>query len=213
MSLIINNQIWQLTEKLYIHCYDTSGFVDFLESYEVKLPDDFYSNFEIYSFMSTEQNKFVQYMQRVPSYRYIPILEKITFNGKIKNTQRDNWNYYGIYIRHWYPELIKQLKQVGLEIDDTSNKLSFQGSEMDTIQDGSDFLKYNFSDPFLDYIKKEINENHNDRHYLSVMVLSRKLFECLVKRIFEVVFRKYDERGVYNEQNHSLWFNKKKPYT
>jgi len=39
------------------------------------------------------------------------------------------------------------------------------------------------------------------------MVLIRKLIECLVLRIFEIVFRKRDERGVYNGQNHSLWFD------
>jgi len=133
MSFIIDNQIWQLAEKLYIHCYETSGFVDFLEFFKVKLPDDFYSNFEIYSFMSTEQNKFAQYMQRVPSYRYVSILEKIVFDEKIKNTRRDNWNYYGVYIRDWYPELIRQLEQAGLKIDDVSSKLSFQGSETKNI--------------------------------------------------------------------------------
>jgi len=34
--------------------------------------------------MSTEQNQFAQHMQGVPSYRYIPILEKIVFDEKIK---------------------------------------------------------------------------------------------------------------------------------
>lgn len=198
MSLIVYNKIWQLTEKLYIHCYGIDGFVSFLESHEVKLPDGFYNNFEIYSFMSTEQNQFAQHMQGVPSYRYIPILEKIVFDEKIKNTKRDNWNYYGIYIRDWYTELIRQLKRRKLNIDNNNSKLTYMGHEIVHVQTGSDFLKYNFNDPFLDYIKKEINETYHNGHYLAVMVLSRKLIECLIKRIFEIVFRKHDERGVYH---------------
>ena len=83
------------------------------------------------------------------------------------------------------------------------------GFEAVQIQADSDFLRYNFNDPFLDYIKKEINETCHNRHYLAVMVLIRKLIECLVVRICEVVFRKYDGKG-YNSQNHSLWFNKTK---
>ena len=207
MSLIVYNKIWQLTEKLYIHCYGIDGFVSFLESHEVKLPDGFYNNFEIYSFMSTEQNQFAQFMQGVPSYRYIPILEKIVFDEKIKNTKRDNWNYYGIYIRNWYPELIRQLKRSKLNIDNNNSKLTYMGHEIVHVQTGSDFLEYNFNDPFLDYIKKEINETSHNGHYLAVMVLSRKLIECLVVRICEVVFPKYNERRVYSNQNHSLWFD------
>jgi len=210
MSFVINNQIWQLAEKLYIHCYEIDGFVNFLRSHKINLPDDFYSNFEIYSFMSTEQNRFAQFMQRVPSYRYLPILEKIIFDEKIKSTQRDNWNYYGVYIRRWYPELLDQLKQAGLEIDDSNNKIIPRESEAGKIQEKPDFLRYNFNDPFLDYIRKEINENYNNTQYLAVMVLSRKMAECIIIRIFEVVFRKHDSSGVYNEPNHFLWFDKSK---
>jgi len=209
MGLIVNNKIWQLTEKLYIHCYGIDGFVSFLESHEVKLPDGLYDNFEIYSFMSTEQNQFTQQMQGVPSYRYIPILEKIVFDEKIKNTQRDNWNYYGTYIRGWYPKLIRKLEKNEVNINNRKHRLYYMGFEAVQIQADSDFLRYNFNDPFLDYIKKEINETYHNRHYLAVMVLIRKLIECLAVRICEVVFRKYDGKG-YNSQNHSLWFNKTK---
>ena len=209
MGLFINNKIWQLTEKLYIHCYGKDSFVSFLESHEVKLPDGLYDNFEIYSFLSTEQNHFAQQMQGVPSYRYIPILEKIVFDEKIKNTQRDNWNYYGIYIRSWYPELIRELEENEVNINNRKHRLYYVESEAAKIQADSDFLRYNFNDPFLDYIKKEINETFHNRYYLAVMVLTRKLIECLIVRICEVVFQKYDGKG-YNSQNHSLWFNKKR---
>lgn len=207
MGFIINNQIWQLAEKLYIHCYEINGFIDFLKSHEVNLPDNFYNGFEVYSFMSSERNDFAQFMQNVPSYRYIPILEGIVFNEKVKNTQKDNWNYYGTYIKTWYPELLKQFKETGLSIDDSKNKIILIEAETEKSIDNLDFLQCNFNDQLLNYIKKEINEGYNSGHFLAVMVLSRKLAECLIVRVFEVVFRKQDENGVYNGNNHSLWFD------
>ena len=111
MGFIISNKIWQLTEKLYIHCYKLDGFVSFLESYEIIFPNNFYNTFEIYSFMSIEQNRFSHFMQRVPFYKCISILEKIVFDERIKNTQQDNWDYYGIAVNTWYPELIKEIKK------------------------------------------------------------------------------------------------------
>jgi len=48
---------------------------------------------------------------------------------------------------------------------------------------------------FLDYIKKEINESYRERLYLAVMILTRKLIECIIHRIFEIVFRERDENG------------------
>lgn len=207
MALVIKNRLWELSEKLYIHCYKTSGFIDFLRSNGVNLPDDYYSNFEVYSFMSTEQNNFAQFMQRIPTYRYFPILEKIIFNENIKNTQRDNWNYYGTYIKKWYPELVNQIKQAGLVLDDLGQKISVQEIEQDFPGGNLDFLQYDFKDPFLDYLKKEINENYNDGHYVAVVILSRKLMECIVLRIYEIVFREKDENGIYNARHHGLWYD------
>lgn len=210
MGFVINNQIWQLTEKLYVHCYEPGGFVNFLESQEINLPENFYSDFEIYSFMSSDQNNFASFMQNVPSYRYISLLEKIVFDEKIKNTQRDNWNYYGAYIKNWYPELLKQVKQSGLNIDNANKKMLFKYDTNTKSEGNFDFLQCSFNDQFLNYIKKEINESYNSGYFLAVMVLSRKLAECLVLRIFEIVFRKCDENGVYNSDNHSLWFDMNK---
>jgi len=213
MSLLINNRIWELAEKLYIHCYGVDGFVELLKSRAVSLPDNFYSNFEIYSFMSTEQNQFAQLMQRVPAYKYLSILNEVVFDkdGKVSSMQHDNWNYYGVYIKNWwYPELLKEITNVRLKIDAEKRRIEQSEDEDKEIQDGPDFLKYNFNDPFLEYIKKEINENYKDGRYLSVMILSRKLIECLIIRIFEVVFIKNNSDGTYNDHNHSLWFDKTK---
>lgn len=210
MSLLINNRIWELAEKLYIHCYEVDGLVNLLRSQEINLPEDFYSTFEVYSYMSTTQTRFAQFMQRVPAYRYLPLLERIIFDddGRVANTARDNWNYYGVYIRGWYPEIIRLLTEIdGVEVNTIERQISYQDVQIERNQDNPDFLEYNFNDPFLDYIKKEINESHNSGHYLAVMILSRKLIECLILRVFEIVFRKMDENGTYNGTNHALWFD------
>lgn len=209
MSLVINNRIWELSEKLYIHCYGVDGFVELLNSRGVDLPNNFYSNFEIYSFMSTEQNQFAQLMQRVPTYKYLAILNDVVFDkdGKASSTQHDNWNYYGVYIKNWYPELLQEITNVCLKIDVAKRKIERAEDEGNEIKQSLDFLGYNFNDPFLDYIKKEINENHKDGRYLSVMILSRKLIECLIVRIFEVVFWKSNLDGTYNSHDHLLWFD------
>lgn len=207
MGFVIRDRIWQLIEKLYIHCYKIDNFINFLETHKIRLPDDIYSDFEIYLFMSTEQNSFTQIMQRVPSYRYISILEQIVFDENIKRTKKDNWNYYGVYIHEWYPELLEKLKQSGFKIDKRNRKIIFQENISER---NIDFLICNFNDPLLDYIGKEINEAYNNKNYLAVMLLSRKLIECLIVRVFEVVFRKHDEIGEYNKSNHSLWYDKSK---
>lgn len=207
MSIVVNNQIWQLVEKLYIHCYEKVGFVQFLNSNGVKLPSKFYNGFEIYSFMSTEHYDFAQLMHKVPSYRYIPILQNVCFDENIKSTRKDNWNYYGVQIKTWYPKLLTQLRRCGFKIDLKKNIILFPDDYIDDARGNPDFLQYSFNELFLDYIKKEINESYNYKHYLAVMTLSRKLIECLVKRIFEVVFRKYDENGTYNKANHLLWYD------
>ena len=207
MNVVLNNQIWQYIERLYIHCYGVDKFITFLKSKEVNIKDDFYSNFDVYVFMSTETYEFARFMQNVPSYRYLPILEKIIFNTKIKVTESDNWNYYGTYIKNWYPKLIEQLTGSGIIID-KQNETIRHGYQDQVISDGeSDFLQYSFNDPFLDYIRKEINESHNNGQYLSVMILSRKLAECIIIRVFEIVFRKQDENGTYCQLNHDLWFD------
>ena len=70
-------------------------------------------------------------------------------------------------------------------------------------------MPYDFSDLFLDYIRKEINESYNNGQLLAVIMLSRKLLEALVIRICEVVFPKI-ANGNYSEINHNIWYNRAK---
>jgi hypothetical protein len=154
--------------------------------------------------MSEDDYRFASFMELVPSYNYLPLLKEIVFDEKIRGTKRDNWNYYGEFIRNWYPELIDLLKLAGVQIDHGEQQLTFP--EIVFTSDEKDFLANGFGDIFLDYIRKEINECHKNGLYLSVMFLSRKILEVIVVRIFEVVFPKLQNR-TYSPENHALWFD------
>jgi hypothetical protein len=78
------------------------------------------------------------------------------------------------------------------------------------LEESCDFLKNQYNDQFLDYIRKEINESYDNQLYLSVMILSRKLLETNIIRIFEVVFPKLNPSSGYEESNHNLWYDKGK---
>ncbi len=201
-----NNKIWLLAEKLYIHAYGKDGFVAFLAGIGVEIPEDLYEDFEIYSFMSSINQRFVQYMQSVPTYKYIPILEKIVFDARVMSTQSDNWNYYGDYIKKWYPELIKLLEEHTITIDTVNHKLYLQDDAEETTIN-TDFLAYSFNDLFIDAIRKEVNECYQGGQYLAVIILSRKIAEVLCERILESYFPK-KLNGLYAEANHILWYDK-----
>lgn len=207
MGFMVSEQIWQYVEKLYIHCYKIDGFIDFLKSRDIILPQDFYANRDIPIIMSTDSRDFSHYMKGVSFYRYISVLEGMIFDRKIKDTQLEEMEYYGIYVKSWYPQLIDQIQKAGLIIDNVENKVN---RKEDTSSEGvssQDLLVMSFNDIFLDYIKKEINECYSRGNYLAAMILGRKLAECTIIRIFEVVFRKKDVNGTYNAAHHALWFD------
>ena len=214
MSLKLNQEIWMYVERLYIHCYDAEQFVIFLKQhgveynnpqYEELLKIEGYSHEKpLYKFMSEENFEFANFIQTIPTYKYLPILQKIVFDEKILQTRKDGWNYYGEPIRSWHPKIIELLRASGINIDTGNKKLSLPDVEEDF--ESPDFLPYNFNDLFLDYIRKEINESYNNGQLLAVIVLSRKLLEALVIRVFEVVFSKM-VGGQYNQKNHELWYD------
>ena len=219
MSTFINKKIWLYVERLYIHVYSPRKFIEFLEEHNIEYSIESYGglfNFEQsgkdsvtspdgYEFMSEENNSFMNFMERTPNYKYIRILNEIIFDETIKLTKEDTWNYFGERVSEWYSKIIEFLCLADMLIDYETNQI-FQNESVDFDETG-DFLKYPFNDEFLDYIRKEINESYNNRLYLSVMILSRKLLETTIIRIFEIVYPKYDSSG-YNETNHDLWYDK-----
>lgn len=212
MSIKLNQEIWMYAERLYIHCYDAEQFVVFLKQYGIEYDYDGYAQFStsgiahqlpLHKFMSEPNYHFANFMQTIPTYKYLLILQKVVFDPKIVATRRDGWNYYGESIRSWHPKIVEILKATGVNFDNTNKKLSINENEEDF--GGPDFLPYDFNDLFLDYIRKEINESYINGQLLAVIVLSRKLLEALVVRVFEVVFSKM--AGGYNKTNHELWYN------
>lgn len=209
MALSLNRRVWVLAERLYIHCHSPKEFLDYLRGFDIDYPGGQYDDWGVtkveYTFMSEENATFAEFMLRVPSYKYLKVLQPIVFDGCVQSTASDNWNYYGEQIRNWYPALLDLLHLAGVTVDRSACTLSFD--EPGQLADTADFLSTAFNDPFLDYVRKEINEGFDARRYLTAMILSRKLLECTVLRLFEVVFPKI-KNGAYSETNHSLWFDK-----
>lgn len=214
MSLNIAQKIWVYAERLYLHAYRTEEFLEFLTSFGIEYNNDVYktlgktsSPMPLYKFMSEENYTFAKFMQMVPSYKYLTILEAIIFDPKIIETKRDNWNYYGEPIKKWYPTVLELLKLADVKIDEKERTLHYD--EEDYVPSPEDFLPHSFNDAFLDYLRKEANENYRQERFLSVMFLSRKILEVLCIRISEVVFPKI-ENAQYNSTNHALWFDIKR---
>lgn len=210
MALTLSTRVWVLIERLYIHCHSPDEFLNLLREADIEYPSELYptlsSHPNTYIFMSEPNYTFAEFMKLVPSYKYIPLLERVAFDAKVQRTQKDNWNYYGEYIRNWYPELINLLNLAGIKVNKNTKKLDYEEELEAPATD--DFLPNNFGDIFLDYIRKEINETYKSRNYLSVMFLSRKVLEVIIIRVFELVFPKILDRQ-YSAENHRLWYDKR----
>ncbi len=211
MALTLNQRVWVLAERLYIHAHGDKGheaFLTLLHKHDIDYDGEPYQGFPItkplYTFMSEDNYAFATFMNLVPTYKYLPLLQEIIFDPKVKQTQNDNWNYYGEFIRHWYPDLLLLLNLAGISVDSETNHLVYPDQEQPP--PAQDFLTEGFGDPFLDYIRKEINESYRNGLFLSVMFLSRKTLETIIIRIFEVVFPKLQNKQ-YVRENHELWYN------
>lgn len=209
MAVNIPKKIWVYVERLFISQYSAKDFKKLLKEYDIVYNNKIYNEFDttkiLYTFMSEENYDFANFMQTVPNYKYLQLLERVVFDSKIIETKDDNWNYYGEHIKHWYSTVLSMLKISGIKIERKSQKLIFNDVEYEPT--GDDFLPYQFNDPFLDYIRKEINESYKGRLFLSTMFLSRKMLEVIFTRVLEIVFPKL-VNGKYSESNHNIWYNK-----
>jgi hypothetical protein len=143
-------------------------------------------------------------MDLIPAYKYLPFLQDIVFDPDVQRTAQDNWNYYGEYIRHWYPQLLDLLNLAGLTVDFENGQLTYP--DIESPPESQDFLPEIFGDIFIDYIRRETNEAHQGELFLSVMFLSRKLLESVTVRLMEVVFPKMVNRA-YSLENHIIWYD------
>ena len=165
MTLSLNQRVWVLAERLYIHAHGDHGheaFLTLLRQHDIDYNGETYQGFPLtkplYTFMSEENYSFASFMELVPTYKYLPLLEKIVFDPKVQHIQYDNWNYYGEHIQHWYPDLLSLLNLAGIKVDIDTKHLDYPEQEQPPVK--QDFLPEGFGDLFLDYIRKEINESY-----------------------------------------------------
>jgi hypothetical protein len=207
MPLQLVDRVWMLAERLYIHAHSTDEFVAFLKSNGIEYGGAPYDAFGTtkgrYTFMSEPDFTFAEFMTRVPTHKYLPLLEHIVFDEKTPLSSEDNWNYYGERIKNWYPELLELLTLAGVAVD--SNAKTLAHTEIEEQAENGDYLGVVFADPFIDHIREETNAAYTAQHYLSVSFLSRKIVEVVITRLCEVVFPKIDAAGSYSESNHDLW--------
>lgn len=208
MTLTLNRRVWVLAERLCIHTHSPEEFLKLLRQCDIDFDGEVYNGFQTtkgrYTFMSGDDYTFASSMQLVPAYKYLPLLQGIVFDEEVEKTALDNWNYYGEFIRNWYPELLDLIKLSGVEIRQDDKQLEYPDIEL--APERQDFLADSFGDYFLDYIRKEANECYQDSLYLSVMFLSRKILETVIVRVFEIVFPKL-VKGEYSSENHESWYN------
>ena len=210
MPLILNKRVWVLAERLYIHAHGKGEFINLLQrndiDYSVNNYDELLSYTKpFYTFMSEENYEFAHFMELVPSYKYLPLLEKIVFDKDVQKTESDNWNYYGEHIKNWYPALLELLHVAGAEIEKEKQTLSYEEPQEESVS--GDLLSLQFGDVFIDYIRKELNESYAAGLMLSSMFLARKILEVVCVRVLEVVFPKLVNKE-YNEENHDIWYDK-----
>jgi len=210
MPLILNKRVWVLVERLYIHAHEQDEFIDLLKTNDIDFSGNNYDEHlrytkPYYTFMSEENYEFADFMELVPSYKYLPLLEKIVFDKDVQKTKSDNWNYYGEYIRNWYPALLELLHVAGVQIDKNTQTLSYEELQEEPVS--GDFIPLQFGDVFIDYIRKELNESYAAGLMLSAMFLARKILEVVCARVLEVVFPKLVNKE-YNEENHAIWYDK-----
>jgi hypothetical protein len=216
MPLILNSRVWVLAERLYVHCHRAGKFLLLLNDFGVNYTEfDYDEVFKTtkgkYTFMSEDNFTFAQFMQLVPSHKYLSLLERIVFDSDVKATTDDNWNYYGEQTKKWYPALLDLLTLAEVEIHEAGHKLIYTSDDQTDapISAGSDYATQAFGDMFLDYIRKELNRSYAQGLHLATMFLARKLLEASLIRVMETVFPKFIGKD-YSEENHSLWYEKAK---
>lgn len=216
MPLVLNSRVWVLAERLYVHCHSADRFLQLLKDFDIDYAEfDYAEVFKLtkgkYMFMSEDNFAFAQFMQLVPSYKYLPLLERIVFDPNVKATTDDNWNYYGEKTKKWYPALLDLLALAEVEVNEADHKLAYTiVDQADVpIAAGSDYATQPFGDMFLDYIRKELNESYAQGLCLATMFLARKLLETSLIRVMETVLPKFVGKD-YSGENHSLWFDKSK---
>ncbi|KKG10437.1 hypothetical protein [Methanosarcina sp. 2.H.A.1B.4] len=121
MILLIKNETWYYVERLYLHVYGSSKFINFLRSFELNYDVEYPNN--IHDFMKEHDHSIEDFMSIVKDEKKLEILKKIIFDTQIEKTQRLDFNYYGEQINAWYPKVVENLKSSNIDIDYTNETL------------------------------------------------------------------------------------------
>jgi len=130
MPLTLNKRVWVLAERLFLHCHDCDyeKFLVLLKEFDIDYEENEYKELlkgtkPLYTFMSEENFAFANFMELIPTYKYLPLLERIVFVECVRRTESDNWNYYGEYIKNWYPSLLELIKLAGVIVNTKRKRL------------------------------------------------------------------------------------------
>ena len=66
--------------------------MNLLRGIDIEYPETYQSLKQckgLYVFMSEENYAFADFMRFVPSYKYLPFLEKVAFDSEVRKTQKD----------------------------------------------------------------------------------------------------------------------------
>lgn len=192
-------RLWLLAEKLCLHCYGLKGLGELLREYNIQYNNSEYEDYDIQVFMTSSKSRFSDFMKTQESSKSLSLLEAVFFDERINNSVNSNHDYYGEKVCNWYPELNILIEQ-RYQINVICKKLEEYNSKEPSL-----LIVYNFNDPFLDYIRKEINECFERENNLATLMLSRKLIECLIVRIYELYFPKWNKDRETIEENINLY--------
>lgn len=131
-------------------------------------------------------------------YRLLLILFPDT---RFKIMAKDNWNYYGEYVKDWHNNLLHYLEMCGIKYDFGKRRLISTEEDLDIkrIIAKSDLIDIKFEDIFYRNLNQEINKCYKLGAYTASFILSRKLIENL---IIDILRKKFPQ----NEENVNIYY-------
>jgi S-layer protein (TIGR01567 family) len=131
MAKSLNEHIWSLVERLYIHVYTPNQFIQLLNENGIDYQSSSYSGlFDLdkkgsegalnpngYNFMKNGNNHIAHLMKKFPIQEQFDLLSQVIYDDAITETKEDGWNYFQEYVKDWYPAIIEYLEDAKVEFD------------------------------------------------------------------------------------------------
>jgi hypothetical protein len=119
------------------------------------------------------------------------LMKMIFLDDRFQSLPKDDWNYYGEYIKEWPDKLSQLLKFSELSWDNTRNEFVYSDGtpKLITIDPiNAEFIEASLPDPLYEKLRNEINRAYRSNLPDSVFILSRKLIENLVIDLLRAKF-------------------------